>query len=62
MEESKLREIIKKAAVDDNGRRKLSCAEAFKIAAEHSVSLRDIGRICNEEQIKIRECQLGCFK
>ena len=63
MEESaELVEAVRKTAVDRDGRLILPCAQAFKIAGQYDVGLGAIGRICNEERIKIVRCQLGCFK
>ena len=52
-----LEEKIKASLV--NGR--LPCAIAFRIAREHKVSIGEIGKACNNLQIKISSCQLGCF-
>jgi hypothetical protein len=41
---------------------KLSCHDAFKINELSGFSLREIGKISNEMNIKICACQLGCFK
>lgn len=46
----------------DGDRKKLSCAEAFVLAQKHKAKLAEIGRICNENNVKICKCQLGCFK
>jgi nucleoside-triphosphatase THEP1 len=40
----------------------ISCKQCFEAADKCNVSLKKIGRICNEKNIKIRNCQLGCFK
>jgi len=40
----------------------LPCARAFQLSEELKVTLNDIGRFCNEEGIKVKHCQLGCFK
>ncbi len=42
-------------------RSKLSCRKAFIIAAEVGVPLSAIGKTCNEINVKIVGCQLGCF-
>ncbi len=55
-------EIIKKALLDAGVTDTLSCPQAFDIAATAKVPLREIGRYCSEHGIKIRHCQLGCFK
>ncbi len=41
---------------------KLPCPVAYKLAREVGVGLRQIGRLANEEGIKISQCQLGCFR
>jgi len=48
-------------AQEIDGRKKLACAEAFKLALEFQVEAVEIGRICNQQKIKICNCQLGCF-
>jgi len=53
----KIEEEIKKKAV--NG--KLPCPVARKIAKDLSVSNREIGRLANKLNIKITDCELGCF-
>jgi hypothetical protein len=52
--------VLKKAKEID-GRRKLTCAEAFELARQFKVGIIEIGRICNQNNIKIHKCQLGCF-
>ncbi len=39
----------------------LACSDAYKIAEELKVNVSDIGKLCNENEIKIIGCQLGCF-
>ena len=41
---------------------KLPCPVAYKLARQVGVGLRQIGRLANEEGIKISRCQLGCFR
>jgi len=53
----KLRKAVRAAA---KGKR-ISCPRARRIAEEHGVPATAVGRICNEEKIKIRRCALGCF-
>ncbi len=48
-------------AQEIDGRKKLACAEAFELAQEFGVEVIEIGRICNQHNIRIRKCQLGCF-
>ena len=61
---SKEEELIKavlERAEEIDGRKKLACAEAFELAQEFGVEVIEIGRICNQHNIRIRKCQLGCF-
>jgi len=45
----------------DGDRKTLSCTEAFDLARKYDVRLAEIGRICNDNKVKICKCQLGCF-
>ena len=54
-------EAVLGAAQEEDGRMKLSCADAFRLAVELGVQPRDLGRICNGQNIKISKCQMGCF-
>ena len=47
---------------DGGNREKLTCAEAFALAQEYEADIIEIGRICNQNNVKICKCQLGCFK
>ena len=62
MTHDKLKQCIIDSCSDDEGKLKLTCTAAFKIAEEQGVKLLDITRICNKNDIKICKCQLGCFK
>jgi len=58
MEKEKLyQEILKRS---QEGR--IACRQCFDLAREYDVSLKIVGDICNEKNVKIRACQLGCFK
>lgn len=46
---------------ESDGKKKLMCAEAFELAQQLDVEIPEIGRICNQHNIKIYKCQLGCF-
>jgi hypothetical protein len=54
--------IIEATKERDDGRRLLACKRAFDLASENDISLAEIGAYCNENNIKIVGCQLGCFK
>ena len=47
---------------ESGGVKRLSCAQAFELAKELEVKVIEIGHICNEQNIRICNCQLGCFK
>jgi hypothetical protein len=57
MTREKIIEAIRTASVSD----RLSCEKAHELAKDMNISLREIGAICNELNIKIAACQLGCF-
>ncbi len=40
---------------------KLPCPVAFKIAKDFKITPKEVGEVCNQLQIRIRSCQLGCF-
>jgi len=61
-EEKDLVNAVLERCQDVNGAGKLSCAEAFELAQEFQVEVGQIGRICNQQNIKICKCQLGCFR
>lgn len=52
--------VLKKVKLID-GRKKLTCVEAFELARQFKVGIIEIGRICNKNSVKIHRCQLGCF-
>lgn len=54
----KLEEVILEKAKDG----KLPCAICFKIAEDFGISKREMGQILNEINIRITQCQLGCFE
>jgi hypothetical protein len=57
-----MQKLVIESVIERNGRKIITCARAFEIHRRHGITLKDIGRICNENGIKICECQLGCFK
>lgn len=61
MTQNELTEKILEQARQDTGPLKISCHRAHVLAEDHSVSLKVIGAICNEQGVKIVNCQLGCF-
>lgn len=57
MNDEKVIQALKNAVNDDY----IVCAKCFEVANQHNVPLKKIGQLCNEQKIKIRGCQLGCF-
>ncbi|MBI4966034.1 MAG: hypothetical protein HY913_22330 [Desulfomonile tiedjei] len=58
MNENELKDLIMRRQVDG----KISCKVVFDIADEAGASKGELGELLNEMRIKIRACQLGCFK
>ena len=56
------REKIEKAIKEKSKDGKLPCAICFKIAEDFGISKREMGQILNEINIRINQCQLGCFE
>jgi hypothetical protein len=54
-----LTDIIKKRIKDEN---QIQCKEALQLAEELNLPPGKIGKALNELNIKIKGCQLGCFK
>ncbi len=40
---------------------KLRCADALELAARLQIKPARIGRLCNQHEIRVINCQLGCF-
>lgn len=58
MTEEQLRQAVRSKAVEG----RVTCKVLLETAAETGAPPAEIGRMCNELGIKIRECQLGCFR
>ncbi len=54
--------ISAKSGREPDGRKQLTCAEAFELAKKYEAEIIEIGRICNLNNIKLCKCQLGCFE
>lgn len=55
-------EAVRIAAKDKDGHKEISCKELFKLAEELDAKHRLLGKICDQEHIRIVSCQLGCFQ
>ena len=58
MDENEVKELILSKIVNGT----ISCRVALQIAEKAGTSAAKIGRLIDEMDIKIRACQLGCFK
>ena len=58
----KLTAAVIETAQEIDGKKRLICQTAHKLAEKFDVPKKTIGRICNDNDIKITRCQLGCFK
>jgi len=58
MTTDKIGRIFKEEGIDNQ----ITCPQAFAIAEKHKIQKSEISTYCNEHGIKIRACQLGCFK
>ncbi|UCG56052.1 MAG: hypothetical protein JSU70_14410 [Phycisphaerales bacterium] len=57
-----LTDVVVAVARESDGKRRLTCAEAFALARRFDAKVVEIGRICDEQKIRICKCQLGCFE
>jgi len=49
------------AVTKASGDGRLTCRKAHELEKELEVPLKEIGEVCNELNIRIKNCQLGCF-
>lgn len=57
MDNRELKKKLEETARDGG----ISCTAARKVAKDLGVPLREIGKVCDELNIKIHSCELGCF-
>jgi hypothetical protein len=58
MDEEKIRAAFEKEGIASE----IKCPEAFAIAEKYGIDKMDIARYCNTRGVKIKACQLGCFR
>jgi hypothetical protein len=58
MTDEKIQKALQEAGIADM----ITCPQAFDIAEKAKVSRSAVGEYCTKNRIKIRNCQLGCFK
>jgi hypothetical protein len=57
VDRKKLEDTIKEKARGG----KVPCAVCFKIAEDFGISKKEMGQVLNEINVRISQCQLGCF-
>jgi hypothetical protein len=57
MDQERIKKEIEQAAQDGV----LTCHDARALAEQLGVPYGDVGKACNELDIKVRACELGCF-
>ena len=58
MDADKVGKIFKEEGIE----KEITCPQAFSMATKHKRSKKAISDYCNSHGVKIRGCQLGCFK
>jgi hypothetical protein len=58
MDAAKVEKIFTEEGID----KQITCPQAFAMAEKHKISKKAISDYCNSHGVKIRGCQLGCFK
>ena len=58
MDTEKIRSIFEQEGISSE----IPCEKAFEISEKFEIPKMDIAKYCNGNKIKIRACQLGCFK
>ncbi len=57
-----MEERIRKAFSECGVGETIRCEQAFEISERYGIPKLEIARYCNQHGIKIRACQLGCFR
>ncbi len=58
MSDEKIKQALQEAGLTGE----ITCPQAFGIAEKAKVPRSAVGEYCTRNRIKIRNCQLGCFK
>ena len=58
MDSDQIKTIFEKEGIS----KEIACPKAFELSEKYGISKTDIARYCNTNSVKIRACQLGCFK
>ena len=57
MTDQEILDALKPLLVDG----KLPCKRALDFAAQSGLNPAQVGKVCNQNEIRIINCQLGCF-
>ena len=55
-------DTILEKSFKDGEKVRMLCAVALEIAEQFKVEPSEVGSICTDRNIRISECQLGCFR
>jgi len=58
MSDAKIKKTLQDAGIGDT----ITCDQAFAVADKAGVSRGAVGEYLTRNRVKIRGCQLGCFK
>jgi hypothetical protein len=58
MDEEEIESIFKKEGITTD----LPCSKAFEMSNQYGMTKMEIATYCKKYSVKIRGCQLGCFK
>jgi LAO/AO transport system kinase len=61
MKQEDIKKELKEALLKAAKAGRITCTEARKLAEKKKVSYGEIGRVADELNIKITNCELGCF-
>lgn len=61
MRTNEAKEVLLKTTRRQAGKQIISCEKILQLAKDCGVSPKSLGRLCDREGIKIRQCMLGCF-
>jgi len=55
--EAAVKKIFDEVGITD----KITCAQAHDLIETYDITFGDIGAYCDKHNVKIKNCQLGCF-
>jgi hypothetical protein len=58
MDEDTIRKAFDEMGIENE----IQCPQAEAMAAKYNIPKREIGEYCDAHGVKIRGCQLGCFR